>query len=302
MILLRRKVMRFIEAKKLLSSWSSGEGWFGNNYGMNIYKGCSHGCIYCDSRSECYRVDNFDEVRAKENTLGMLEKELRSKRKKGIIATGAMSDPYNPFEAKYKLTRGALELIDRYGFGASLLTKSDLVVRDIDVLTKIKKHSPVMVKFTITTYDDALCKKVEPKVAVTSRRLKALRELSRAGIFTGVMMWPLLPFINDTEENVKNIITAAAESGADFVVPYFGVTLRQNQRLYFYQQLDKLFPGVKQKYISSYKDNYECRCSNQEKLSQLLAAECRRHGLMHKMSDVREALKGGYKTEQISFL
>jgi len=292
--------MKYIKAKTILSNWYSGESWFGCNYSMNIYKGCSHGCIYCDSRSECYRVDNFDEVRAKENTLLLLEKELMTKRKKGIVATGAMSDPYNPFEAKYKLTRGSLDLINRYGFGGSLLTKSDLVVRDIDLLVKIKAHSPTMVKFTITTYDDGLCKKIEPNVAETSKRLIALKELSKSGIFTGIMLWPILPFINDTEENIVSIIRAAAENGASFVSPYLGVTLRQNQRLYFYQQLDKLFPGVKQKYVEAYGNSYECPSMNQSQLWKVFVTECEKHGLLYKMEDIREALKSKYEDGQIS--
>lgn len=292
--------MEFIEAKKILSSWSDGEGWFGSNYGMNIYKGCCHGCIYCDSRSECYRIDNFDNVKGKKDVLLLLEKDLSSKRKKGIVATGAMSDPYNPFEEKYKLTRGALELIDRYGFGSSLLTKSDLIVRDIDLLSRIKSHSPVMVKFTITTFDDDLCKRIEPNVAITSRRLSALKEISDKGIFTGVLIWPILPFINDSEENIRLIIKAAAENGASFVTPYFGVTLRLNQRVYFYQKLDKLFPGLKEKYIKTYGDSYECHSLNRNRLWEVLKSECSKYGLLYKMKDIREVLKNKYEHQQIS--
>jgi DNA repair photolyase len=292
--------MELISAKQILSSWSNGESWFGSNYGMNIYKGCSHGCIYCDSRSECYRVENFDEVRGKENALMLLERDLRSKRRKGIVASGAMSDPYNPFEAKYKLTRGALELINKYGFGASLLTKSDLIVRDIDILTKIKEHSPVMAKFTITTFDDIMCRKIEPRVTVTSKRLEALRQLSQAGIFTGVHLWPILPFINDTEDNIRFIVKAAGENGAKFISPYFGVTLRQNQRAYFYQKIDRLFPGVKQKYITVYGESYECPSINQSELWKVFTTECENYGLLYKMSDIRETLKSKYEIEQIS--
>lgn len=292
--------MRFVPVKTILSAYSEGNSWFGDNYNMNIYRGCCHGCIYCDSRSECYQVDNFDEVRAKENTLSILERELRTKRKKGIVGTGAMSDPYNPFEAKYKLTGGALELIDKYGFGASVLTKSDLVIRDIDIFKRIRSHSPAVVKFTITTYDDELCRKIEPNVTPSSKRFDAIRKISGAGIFTGIHMWPMLPFINDTEENVKLIVKAAAESGASFVSPYFGVTLRQNQRLYFYEQIDRLFPGAKQKYISTYGNQYECSCPYERELYSVFKEECKRYGLLYKMSDIRERLKSKYKNEQIS--
>ncbi|MBS4538767.1 radical SAM protein [Clostridium sp. D2Q-11] len=292
--------MEFIDAKQILSSWSDGDTWFGSNYNMNIYKGCSHGCIYCDSRSSCYQVLNFDRVRAKKDVLLLLERELMSKRKKGIIATGAMSDPYNPLEEKHELTRGALELINKYGFGSSLLTKSDLVVRDIDVIKKIKTHSPVVVKFTITTYDDGLCKKVEPNVTVSSDRFTALKRLSDEGIFTGVHIWPILPFINDTEENVKSIVRAAYESGAKYVTGYFAVTLRQNQRIYYYKQLDKLFPGLKQKYINTYGDSYECTSVNEKKLYEVLASECKKYGLLYKMSDIRQEIKRKYDNKQMT--
>lgn len=292
--------MRFVYAKTILSGYSEGSSWFGDNYNMNIYRGCCHGCIYCDSRSQCYQVDNFDEVRAKENTLLILENELRSKKKKGIVGTGAMSDPYNPFEARYKLTRGALELINKYGYGASILTKSDLVVRDIDIFTGIKEHSPAMVKFTITTYDDELCKTIEPNVAVSSKRFKVIKEMSGRGIFTGIHMWPILPFINDTKENIRNVVRAAAENGADFVSPYFGVTLRQNQRLYYYQQLDKSFPGIKQKYISTYGNKYECISPYEKELWAVFKYECEKYGLLYKMPDIREKLKSKYESRQMS--
>lgn len=292
--------MEFIDAKQILSNWSKGDGWFGNNYNMNIYKGCNHGCIYCDSRSSCYRVENFDQVRAKKDVLLLLEKELISKRKKGIVGTGAMSDPYNPLEEKYQLTRGSLQLINRYGFGTSLITKSDLVVRDIDILEKIKFHSPVVVKFTITTYDDDLCKKIEPNVSVSSDRFKAIKKLSNKGIFTGVQIWPILPFINDTEDNIKNIVQAAAENGAKYVCGYFAVTLRQNQRIYFYNQLDKLFPGLKQKYIKIYGDSYECHSINRKELWKVLVSECEKYGLLYKMVDIRREIKRKYENEQMT--
>jgi len=161
--------MEFIPAKRIISGYAKGNAWFGNNYNMNIYKGCCHGCIYCDSRSECYGVYNFDEVKAKEGVLALIGRELKSKRRTGIVGTGAMSDPYNPYEKEYRLTRGALELINANRFGVSIATKSDLIVRDIDVLKSIKNHSPVLVKITITTADDILSKTIEPNVAVSSK-------------------------------------------------------------------------------------------------------------------------------------
>lgn len=292
--------MDFMEAKTILSPWSNGETWFGSNYNMNLYKGCSHGCIYCDSRSECYRVGNFDTVRGKKDALYILERELKSKRKKGIVSTGAMTDPYNCQEERYKLTRGSLVLINKYGFGASILTKSDLVLKDIDILLKIKEHSPTVAKFTITTFDNGLCGMIEPNVTVASKRFSALKALSHAGIFTGVHMWPLLPFVNDTEENVKAIVEAAAENGAKFVSPYFGVTLRQNQRSYFLERIDNLFPGVKEKYISTFGYSYQCITPNYKHLKEIFIKECNQYGLLYKMSDIREAILEPYKEEQLS--
>ena len=200
---------------------------------MNIYKGCCHGCIYCDSRSDCYGIEDFDRVRIKENSINLIEKDLKSKRKKGIVATGAMSDPYNPFEEKFLLTRKALELIDKYNYGAAIATKSDLIIRDIDVLKRIKEHSPVLCKITITTADDELSKKIEPNVCLSSERFKAIKKLSDEGIYTGILLMPILPFINDTEENIISIVRKAKENGAKFVYPAFGVTLRSNQRIHF---------------------------------------------------------------------
>ena len=237
--------MEFIPAKAIISGYSQNNSWFGNNYNMNIYKGCSHGCIYCDSRSDCYRVDNFDRVRAKENALALIERELKSKRKKGVVGTGAMSDPYNPFEKEYNLTRGALELINRFGFGVSIATKSNLIVRDIDILKEISKHSPVLVKITITAACDTLCKKIEPHAALSSQRFEVIRELSEEGIFTGILMMPILPFIEDTEDNISRIIDLAYQKGEKFIYNAFGMTLRQNQRDWYYTKLDELFPRIK---------------------------------------------------------
>lgn len=293
--------MRLIPTKQILSAWSNGDNWFGTNYGMNIYKGCCHGCIYCDSRSECYHVDNFDEVRGKENALAIIEGELKSKRRKGIVGTGAMSDPYNPFEESYKLTRGALELIQKYGFGIGVTTKSDLVLRDIDLFLKIKEHSPSMVNFTITTYEDSLCRKIEPNVAVTSERFAAIKKLSGAGIFGGVLLGPILPFINDTEENIKLIVMQAANCGAKFVHPFFGVTLRQNQRAYFYDQLDRMFPGLKQQYMKTFGDSYQCSSPNAKNLKKVFISECEKYNLLYKMPDIIRALKANYEERQISF-
>ena len=227
--------MEFIPTKTIISSsYNENPNWFGINYNMNIYKGCCHGCIYCDSRSSCYQIIDFDRVRIKENSIDIIRKELQSKRRKGVVGTGAMSDPYNPFEEKYELTRQALKLIDEYRFGIGIATKSDLIIRDIDILKKIQSHSPVIVKMTITTFDDELCKKIERNVCTSNKRFKAVKKLSDNNIYTGILLMPLLPFINDNEENIKNIIKKAYECGAKFVFSYgLGVTLRKNQREYY---------------------------------------------------------------------
>ena len=292
--------MEFIPAKTIISGYAEGSSWFGCNYNMNIYKGCCHGCIYCDSRSECYRIDNFDKVRAKENALTLIARELKSKRRTGVIGTGAMSDPYNPFEKEYRLTRGALKLINTYGFGVSIATKSDLVTRDIDVLSTIKEHSPVLIKLTVTTADDMLCRKIEPHVAVASKRFSALRELSENGIFSGILLMPVLPFLEDDDENIKGIIHLAYENGAKFIYPAFGVTLRQNQRDWYYMKLEEYFPTLKQKYIKQFGNAYECRSERAKELWQLFKEECDRLGIHYKMENIIKGYKQGYENNQLS--
>lgn len=292
--------MKFISAKTIVSGYTENSNWFGNNYNMNIYKGCCHGCIYCDSRSECYHVENFDTVRAKENALAIIERDLKSKRRKGVVGTGAMSDPYNPFERVHCLTRGALELINKYQFGISIATKSDLVTRDIDLLKEIKKHSPVLIKLTITAADDDLCRKVEQNVAVSSTRFSAIKKLSDNGIFTGILLMPVLPFIEDNEENISKIIHLAYENGAKFIYPAFGVTLRQNQRDWYYKKLDENFYNIKEKYIKQYGNSYECRSQNSSKLWTLFRSQCDSLGILYNMNDIVSAYKQGYGYEQLS--
>ena len=293
--------MKFIPAKTIISGYStSNNHWFGNNYNMNIYKGCCHGCIYCDSRSDCYHIDNFDDVRAKENTLALIDRELKSKRKTGIIATGAMSDPYNTLESKYRLTRGALSLINIYRFGVSIYTKSDLIRRDIDILKEMQTHSPVIINITITTCDDDLCAKIEPNVAISSKRFAAVKDLCSNGVFAGILLTPVLPFLEDNEKNIKGIIRLAYDNGAKFIYPTFGVTLRQNQRVWYYKKLDELFPSLKQKYIDQYGNDYECSSPKSAELNELFQNECDKYGLLYKMGDIIEGYKRGYGNTQIS--
>lgn len=292
--------MEYIPAKTIVTRTKS-SAWFGADYNMNIYKGCCHGCIYCDSRSDCYRVEDFDRVRAKEDALRVIRDDLRRKVKTGVVATGAMSDPYNPFERELKLTRHALELVHAYDFGIAIATKSPLVTRDMDVLSDIKAHSPVIVKMTITTADDGLCARLEPNAAVSGERFKALKELSDKGIYCGVLLMPILPFINDTKENIIEIVRKAKESGARFVYPAFGVTLRANQREHFYAKLDEEFPGVKAQYIKQFGDRYQCTSPKVKELWPVFKAECERLGLLHEMRHIVGSYKQGYEAPQISF-
>lgn len=293
--------MDFIKAKNIISGYSENENWFGINYNMNIYKGCSHGCIYCDSRSECYGVEDFDKVRAKENALGIIDRELRSKRRKGVVGTGAMSDPYNPFEATYELTRGALEIVNRYGFGLSIATKSPLVVRDVDLLKRIANHSPVLVMMTVTSAEDTLSLKVEPNVAPSSKRFEAIKALSDAGIPVGILMMPILPFMEDNAANIGSIIDQAHKSGARFIYPGLGVTLRQNQREWFFKRLDETFPGLHTRYERTFGQSYFCASPNAKQLYELIETKCRQYGLDYKMHEIISGYKSNYESTQISF-
>lgn len=283
--------MEFIKAKTILSKVKYGNEWYGIEYNMNLYKGCSHGCIYCDSRSECYHIDNFDIVRGKENALAILEQELMKKRETGVIGIGAMSDTYHPLEKQYEQTRGALKLISKYGFGVSIDTKSDLILRDMDILKEINAKNNVIVKFTVTTPRDELSKVIESNVCVSSQRLKAIKTLVENGIFAGIMMNPVLPFMTDKEEDIKKLVRLAAESGAKFIHTYMGMTLRANQRDYYFEKLEKHFPGLKQRYIQYYGDRYNCMVSNHKKLYSIFVEECEKYDILYRMKDIIKAYK-----------
>jgi len=290
--------MDYIPAKTIVTHVKH-HNWFGIDYNMNIYRGCSHGCIYCDSRSLCYRLENFDTIRAKQDALRIIRDDLLKKRKRGVIGTGAMSDPYNPFEREHKLTRNALELINAYRFGVAIATKSDLICRDAAVLKDIQVHSPVLVKMTITTADDNLCKIVEPQAPLSSERFSAVRALSDIGVYAGVLMMPLLPFINDTEENIITIVRKAKENGARFIYGDMGMTLRAGNREYYYENLDKHFPGIKEKYIKKYDERYHCSSPNAKRLWSIFADECNRLGLRYDMKDIIIDYKRGYTAKQL---
>ncbi|WP_084111979.1 SPL family radical SAM protein [Paramaledivibacter caminithermalis] len=292
--------MKYIKAKTIIAHNKYSDAWFGTKYNMNIYRGCSHGCIYCDSRSACYQIEDFDRIAAKKDALYIIEKELKSKRKRGIVGTGAMSDPYNPFENKYRLTRGALELINRYQFGINITTKSDLITRDIDILKEINIHSPVCIGITITASADALSAKIEPQAPASSKRFAAIDKLADNGIYTGILMMPILPFISDNEENIVSIIKLAAEAGAKFIYPSLGVTLRLGQREYFYKNLDRLYPGLKEKYDRTFGDTYQCTSYNHKKLWESFSKACEEYNIAYRMRDIIKGAENDVHMKQIS--
>ena len=258
--------MHYVKAKGLLS----------NNNGMNIYRGCEHGCIYCDSRSRCYNMNHaFEDIEVKINAPELLEQALKHKRKRCMIGTGSMSDPYMPLEKELKLTRKCLEIADKYNFGFTLITKSDLVLRDLDLLKKINEKTKCVVQMTITTFDDELCRIIEPNVCVTSRRIEVLKILHENNIPTIVWMTPILPFINDNEENIMNILKACKKAGVYGIMTFgIGLTLREGDREYYYEKLDSYFPGLKNRYIRKYGNSYELKVPDEERLYKLLTSYC----------------------------
>jgi len=290
--------MDYIPAKTIVTQVKN-HNWFGIDYNMNIYRGCSHGCIYCDSRSLCYRVENFGTIRAKQDALRIIRDDLLKKRKRGVIGTGAMSDPYNPLEEEHKLTRNALELINAYRFGVAIATKSHLISRDASILKDIQVHSPVLVKMTITTGDDNLCKIVEPKAPLSSERFLAVKALRDSGVYAGILMMPVLPFIEDTEENIICIVRKAKENGARFIYGDMGMTLRAGNREYYYENLDTHFPGMKEKYIKKYDERYICGSPNAKRLWNIFASECQRLELRYEMKDIIIDYKRGYTAKQL---
>ncbi len=293
--------MEYILAKTIVTRPKSG-GWFGTEYNMNIYRGCSHGCIYCDSRSDCYQVKDFDQVKAKEDALRIIRDDLRRKVRTGVIGTGAMSDPYNPYERELCLTRHALELVDAFGFGIAVATKSRLLLRDTDILTSIKEHSPVLCKVTVTTADDSLSKKIEPGVPCSSERFEMIADLTGQGIFTGVLLMPVLPWLEDSEENILAIVRHAHEAGARFIYAGFGVTLRGNQREWYFNELERLFPGqnLPERYMRRYGNQYKCSSSNAAALWKVFSAECEKYGILYRMKDIVHAYRRSYEITQLN--
>lgn len=247
-----------IHAKTILNHVKQPDTYFGLKYNMNLYRGCQHQCIYCDSRSTCYQIENFADIHIKVNAIDLLADALPRKRMRGTIGFGSMNDPYMPIERKYQLCRRALEVIAENRFPVHIITKSDLVLRDIDLLKQINTQTYAAVSFTITTAEDKLARKIEPGAPPSSARFAAMKILAGAGIHTGVTMMPVLPFIADTLENTEKLLKLSHHHGANYILPWFGLTLREGSREYFYAKLDKLFPGAKQKYIRQFGLRYEC--------------------------------------------
>jgi len=275
-------MIKEIEAKTILNYVKQPDTWFGLRYNLNLYRGCQHQCIYCDSRSDCYHIENFADILVKTNAIEVLQDELPRKRKKGTIGFGSMNDPYMPIEKERELTRKALEVIHKNHFPVHVLTKSTLVLRDIDILKKIAEQYAA-VSFTITTTDDDLCRKLEPGAPVASERFAAMEELREKGIYTGVLMMPILPFIEDTKENIETIVSQAAESGASYILPWFGMSMRSGQREYFYAKLDELFPGLRAKYEIRYGEQYQCSVPHAEELYTYLEVLCKKYNISRKM-------------------
>lgn len=250
--------------------------------GMNIYRGCTHGCIYCDARSTCYQMQHaFEDIEIKSNAVELLEQALKSKRKKCMIGTGSMSDPYIPLEEERLLTRRCLELIDYYGYGLAIQTKSDRILRELDLLKSINRKSKCVVQITLTTYDEELCKIIEPNICTTKKRVEVLHILKEEGIPTIVWMSPILPFINDTEENIRGILDYCIQAKVYGILAFqIGVTLRDGDREYFYEKLDRHFPGLKEKYIKTYGNAYEIHVPDSRRLRNILKKTCEEHGFV----------------------
>ena len=275
--------MHFVQAKSLLSSKN----------GMNLYRGCTHGCIYCDSRSKIYNMNHdFEDIEVKQNSLELLKKALKSKKEKCMIGTGSMTDPYIPLESKLEFVRNSLKLIYRYGFGFTCITKSDLILRDLDLLKKINEKAKAVVQVTLTTADEDLCRKIEPNVCTTKRRVEVLKKLNEANIPTVVWLTPFLPYINDTEENISELLDYCIETNVKGIICFnIGLTLRDGNRQYFYRKLDESFPGLKNKYIEKYGSNYVLESENNRQLMDLFYKRTAENNILNKPNDVFSYLR-----------
>ena len=274
------------------------------NNGMNLYRGCTHGCIYCDSRSKCYQMNHdFEDIEIKRDAAKILHSQLARKQKPCMISTGAMCDPYIPLEDELRLTRECLEIILRFGFGLAIQTKSARIMRDIDILKAINEKTKCVVQLTLTTFDEDLCRIIEPAVSTTSERFTVLEAMRDAGIPTVVWLDPILPFINDTDENLRGILDYCIKAKVHGIVCFsFGMTLREGNREYFYAKLDEHFPWVKQQYIRTFGDSYECPSPNNHRLMETFRNVCRKNGILYRTDDVFGYMKQfEQKEQQMSF-
>lgn len=256
--------------------------------GMNLYRGCTHGCIYCDSRSSIYQMNHeFEDIEVKENALELLKKSLKNKRRKVMIGTGSMADPYMPLEKRIEYTRNALKMIYKYGHGFTCITKSDLVLRDLDLIKKINENSKAVIQMTLTTADEDLCKILEPDVCTTKRRVEVLNTLNENNIPTVVWLCPILPFINDSEDNINRILDYCIDSNVKGIIGFgIGMTLREGNREYFYEKLDEHFPGLKDKYITHFKNNYHVPSPNNAKLMKIFNKRTAEAGIMNNPNEI----------------
>ncbi len=289
--------MHYVNAKSILSARN----------GMNLYRGCTHGCIYCDSRSACYQMEHvFEDIEVKRNAPALLEAALKKKRAPCMISTGSMCDPYLPLEKTERLTRTCLELIYRYGFGATVLTKSDLILRDMDIIKAIHAKTKFVAQMTLTTFDETLCRLLEPNVCTTKRRFEALCALRDEGVPTVVWLTPVLPFLTDTQENLMGVLDYCFRAGVRGLITFgMGVTLREGDREYFYRKLDEHFPGMKRRYIEAFGNRYECPCPREGELMALFQRECAAHGVMSDpwaVFDYLNRFKHRQAGEQLSLL
>ena len=275
-------MIKEIQAKTLLSSTTHPDSLFGIKYTMNLYRGCQHQCIYCDSRSLCYGIENFADILVKVNAIDLLRKELPSKRTKGTVGTGSMNDPYMPVEKQYNMTGRALAVLAEYEYPVHVITKSDLVLRDIALLQDISR-TYAAVSVTITTADDALSHRIEPGAPVSSSRFRAIEVLASHGIYAGITMMPILPFIEDDAASIGAIVARARDAGAQYILPWFGMSMRDRQRSYFYAQLDRLYPGLRRRYEQRYGEHYECPVPDASALSVQFSECCERVGLATRM-------------------
>lgn len=293
--------MEYVKTRTIMTKSDQGMHWFGIDYHMNLYKGCSYGCIYCDSRSDAYHIKNFDEIRSKVDALKILEEELASKQYKGVVSFGTLSDPYNELEREYEITRGALELIKKYEFGVSIDTKSDLILRDIDLLKDIKKNNNVIIKISITTYEEDLAKDLEPNVLSPKRRFEVVKLLRENDIYAGVLMTPVLPFITDSVDNIKQMVRMSKEQDAKFIYTKMGMTLRRKVREYYYEHIDELYKGLSSDYKTVYNKNLVCNPLKYPDLLEIFVNECNKYHILCDMGEIIADYKKKIPTkEQIS--